>query len=98
MKQSIILEAEKARNIRFGINALCKAEEMLGKPITKINEDMGISEMRILLYCGLYWEDKELTLEGAGEVMDEVIANKGIEYLTEKFKDAIELSLNPKKK
>lgn len=98
MKKSVAIELDKVRNLRYGINALCQMEDMLGKPITSLQESTGIKEFRIMLYCGLVWEDKELTLEKVGDLMDEVIAEKGIDYINEKVSEALELALGNNKK
>ncbi|SHK48990.1 hypothetical protein [Paramaledivibacter caminithermalis] len=98
MKKFIPIEMDKVRNLRLGINAICQIEDMTGKTITKLNENLGIKEFRIILYCALKWEDKSLTLDKVGELMDEVIEKKGIDYLNEKLAEVLENSLGGTKK
>lgn len=97
MKKAIPIELDKVRNLRFGINAICMVEELTGKPITALAEGAGMKELRTLLYCGLVWEDNTLTLETAGDLMDLAIENKGIDYLSKKLGEAVELALPDKK-
>lgn len=98
MKKFVSIELDKTRNLRYGINALCQMEEMLGKSVTKLQEEIGIKEFRIMLYCGLVWEDNTITLEKVGDLMDEAISDKGIEYINGKVSEALELALGVKKK
>ena len=43
---------------------------------------------------GLKWEDKKLTHETAGDIMDSVIENEGIESLSASIGKAMELAFN----
>ncbi|AOY76919.1 hypothetical protein [Clostridium formicaceticum] len=98
MKKSIAIELDKIRNLRIGINAICQIEDFIGKSISSLQDGAGVKELRLMLFCGLNWEDKELTLERTGELMDEAIENNGIEYISEKLGEAIKLALPDKKK
>jgi len=95
--KSIILRADKARNLRYSTNAFCKMEEMTGKPVTQLAENAGMSDLRVMLFCGLYWEDNDLTEEKAGDIMDIVMQNHGIDELTDKISKAMELAMGEKK-
>ena len=64
----------KTRNIRYNFNALCDVEEATGKPITEIS---GISSIRVLLWAGLRWEDKGLTMQRVGMWIEEYLQNDG---------------------
>lgn len=98
MNRAVMIEADKARNLRFGTNALCQMEEMTGKSVNQLNESAGMKELRIMMYCGLRWEDKELTIEKTGEIMDEIMSKHGIDYLSEKIGKAMELAIPNGKK
>ena len=37
MKKSVTIELDKIRNLRYGLNALVKVEELTGKTITKLD-------------------------------------------------------------
>lgn len=90
-KQSITIILDKPRGLRYGMNALVKIEELLGKPITKLDFDnISINDMRTIIYAGLYHEDKELSPEIVGDLIDEysdisTAAEKLGEAMTEAF-------------
>ena len=98
MKKSVLIELDKARNLRFGINALCQLEDMIGKPVTDLQDGAGITEIRAMLYCGLAWEDPDLTVDEVGEIMDDAMSDKGIDYISKKLTESITLSIGNKKK
>ena len=91
--KSIILRADKARNLRYSTNAFCKMEEMTGKAVPQLTENAGMSDLRVMLFCGLYWEDNELTEEKAGDIMDIVIQKDGVEHLTDQISKAMSLAM-----
>ncbi|MDN5302944.1 MAG: Phage tail assembly chaperone protein [Thermoanaerobacteraceae bacterium] len=37
MKQSVTIELDRPRSLRYGMNALVKIEEMIGRPISKLD-------------------------------------------------------------
>lgn len=72
MKKSVTVELDKARNLRYGMNALVKVEELTGKPITKLDlENISIRDLRTIVYAGLFHEDKDLTPDKVGNLIDE---------------------------
>ena len=72
MKKSVAIELDKARNLRYGINALVTVEELTGKPLTKLDlESVSIKDLRAILYAGLCHEDKTLTPEKVGQLIDD---------------------------
>jgi len=96
MKRDVLIYADKERRLRFNTTAFCTLEEITGKTVFELNEGAGMREMRAMLYCGLYWEDKELTIEGTGEVMDVILREKDVDYLSEKLGEALELAIGDK--
>lgn len=98
MNRAVMIEADKARNLRFGTNALCNIEEMTGKSLSNMGEDTSLKDMRIMLYCGLKWEDKQLTIEGTGDVIDAILEKHDMEYLGDKLTKAINLAMPNRKK
>lgn len=71
-KQSVTIILDKPRSLRYGMNALVRIEELLGKPITKLDfENISINDLRTIMYAGLYHEDKTLTPESVGDLIDE---------------------------
>jgi hypothetical protein len=91
--QSIMIKADRPRGLRFSTTAFCKLEDLTGKSTSELNEGAGMQELRAMVYCGLYWEDKNLTLEDAGDIMDIIMQNQGIDYLSDNLGKAIELAL-----
>lgn len=72
MKKSVTIELDKARNLRYGINALVRIEELLGKPITALDlNNLSIADIRDIVFAGLVHEDKDLTSEKVGDLIDE---------------------------
>ncbi len=70
-KKTVTIELDKARNLRYGMNALVKVEELTGKSITKLDlENISMKDLRTILFAGLYHEDNDLTPEKVGELID----------------------------
>lgn len=70
------VELDRTRELRYGVNALCILEEKIGKSLAEIlGKGMGISMLRMVWWAGLVWDDKELTEEAAGNLMDEFMAS-----------------------
>lgn len=91
MAKTVMINADKARNLKFGMNTLVELEEMLGTPITELDtSSFSMKDLRTIYYVGLKWEDKELTQELAGDVIDAVIENEGMEYLSNSLAKALE--------
>ena len=91
MKKSVTIQLDKARTLRYGINALAKIEDIIGRPIMGLDlEKFGIKELLAIVYAGLYHEDKTLTVEKVGDLIDDYsnlneIADKLGEALTQAF-------------
>jgi len=86
-----MIQADKQRRLRFDTNAFCLMEEITGKPMTELNQRAGIRDIRAMLFCGLYWDDDQLTLEGAGEILDVIMQKKGgLDEVTKKIGKALE--------
>lgn len=92
MRQGVTLELETPRTLRFGTNALVEAQELLGRPVNSLGSDLGLKELRVLMYAGLKWDFKAISLSKAGDIIDEVIETHGMEYLGEKLTEAIKLA------
>jgi hypothetical protein len=86
----VSIEMDKARNLKFGINSLIELEKKINKPLTKLTgEGFALSDLRAILYIGLKWEDKSLTEEQTGEIMDSAIEKFGIEYISKKLEESM---------
>lgn len=90
MAKIITIQADKERHLKLGVNGLIQLEEDLGKPVSEISEGIGMKEFRAILYLALKWEDKSLTYEQTGEIMDLIIEAKGFEYLGETISELIQ--------
>lgn len=72
MKQGITLNLDKPRILRYGINALAKIEDVTGKPLMHLDlNSVGIKDLLAIVYSGLYHEDKNLTIDEVGNLIDE---------------------------
>ena len=95
MKKSVTIELDKARNLRYGINALVRIEELLGKPITSLDLNrLSVADLRNIVYAGLSHEDKELTSEKVGDLIDEY---SDISVIADKVGEAFTLAFGEKK-
>lgn len=90
MKKIVPFESDKMRNLKYGMNALIELEKALGKPITNMGDEFKLEDLRTMLYIGLKWEDKELTFEKVGDMMDETIEKHGMNYISEKLSEALQ--------
>ena len=91
MKKIVTFDADKARNLKYGMNALIQLEKELGKPLTNMGaEEFKLEDLRTMLFIGLKWEDKELTKDAVGDIMDEAIEKHGMEYLSKKLAEALQ--------
>lgn len=96
MKKSVTIELDKARNLRYGMNALVKVEELTGKAITKLDlENLSMKDLRTILYAGLYHEDKDLTPEKVGQLIDDY---SDITTIAEKLGEAFTLAFGANEK
>lgn len=94
MKPSVLIELDRHRNIRLTTNALVKVEEVLNTSLSQMGTSIGLKEIRALLWAGLLHEDKTLTLETTGDLIDEA----DFEYVSTKVGEAINLSLGIKER
>jgi len=58
---------DKPRTLKLDFNAFCDAEGVVGH--TVIRTDLGMSEIRALLWAGLKHEDRTLTVAKVGEMI-----------------------------
>jgi spore coat polysaccharide biosynthesis protein SpsF (cytidylyltransferase family) len=68
----VTIQLDKARNMKMGMKATSIIEEKFKKPIVKINfDELTIMELATIVYAGLVWEDKELTVDKVLDILDE---------------------------
>lgn len=83
----VAINLDKERHLNFNLNALIKIEELTGKKIQEVtNEGFTMSLIRTFVYAGLRFEDKTLTLEDVGDMID--MGN--MTYISEKIGEALE--------
>ncbi len=61
--------------LRFNLNSLAELENVLGKPVTNLNESFGFKEQRAFFWAALLHAEPKLTLAEAGELLDPVMAD-----------------------
>ena len=72
MKRGVTIELDRPRTLRYGINALAKVEDLTGKSVMAlVLSNVGITDLLVIIYAGLYHEDKTLTVEAVGDLIDE---------------------------
>lgn len=69
-EEMIPITLDKVRHLRFTPNAIADAEEVMGKNLIAIVTEGGVRATRALLWAGLKWEDRSLTLEKVGVLME----------------------------
>lgn len=80
------VQLDKVRNLRYTMNALAEIEDILGVPLGEMgNIQMTMKNIRVILWAGLIHEDKELTLEQVGDMIDMSNIQEVQEKLTEAF-------------
>ena len=92
MKPFVTLEFnDKPRRLKFGINALCEIEDVLGKPITELADmSLGVREVRMFLWAAFKEDEPEITLQDVGNLMDQY--KDGWVALAAKIGEAVSLA------
>jgi hypothetical protein len=71
----------RSRRLRFDMNALSDLETALGRSVAEVlsgdGQSLGFAAMRALVWAGLKHEDRGLTLERAGSMMQQAIDDGG---------------------
>jgi hypothetical protein len=78
--KGIDIKADKNRTLRYSINAMIQFKRDKKVNITTALQgfasEVDFELLRYIFWLGLVWEDKELTEDSAGEVMDAAIEEK----------------------
>ena len=77
-RAQVILELDRSRTLVIDFNALCEAEGVLGHTIAR--QEVGLSELRAIMWAGLRHEDSTLTVKQVGDF----IGTYGMNVLSEK--------------
>lgn len=84
------VKLDKTRNFRYGMKALDKIEKTLNTKMSKLNmEDLSFHELAVIIWAGLFHEDKDLTPE---KVMDLIDEHSSIPEISEAMSKAFEQS------
>jgi hypothetical protein len=77
--------------IRLDFNALCTLEQNLGMPVTKLNDNMGLTAIREIIYIGLRHEFKPNNFNRtvAGEMIDPTKIDEYVEAITKALNGAL---------
>lgn len=95
MRKGITIELDKPRTLRYGMNALAKIEDITKKSIVNIDlNNIGIRDLLAIIYAGLYHEDKTLTIEEVGNLIDEY---SNMNDIAEKVGEAFTLAFGANK-
>ena len=93
--RGIDIELDKPRKLRYDFNAVADLEDKGGLGIGAMftEERIGFSSIRLLLWGGLKWEDKGLTLDRAGNMIQAYIeGGNDLADLMTKITEALTLS------
>jgi hypothetical protein len=96
LAKTVLLDADKARNLRFSTNQLIELEEQLGRSVMSLDEGLKFADLRTMIHVGLRWEDSDLTLDQTGEIMDAVIEKHGFEVLSKAVGEAVKKAFGGK--
>jgi hypothetical protein len=61
---------DRERNLKLNMNSMRYFEEITGDSLFKIGENFSATHLQALVYACLRHEDKELTLEQVGDMID----------------------------
>lgn len=80
---------DKERTLRYTLNALAELEDALGVPLSDMEGlQLGMKQVRAFLWAGLIHEEKELTIEQVGDLVDFENIKDVNDKITEAFKTA----------
>ena len=68
-KKMVKIVLDKERNLYFNLNSLEIIEELTGKTIDKVTQNLNMKSLKGIVYAGLVHEDKSLTVEAVGEMI-----------------------------
>jgi hypothetical protein len=95
--QSVEILLDRPRRLRFTMNALSDFEEHARTGIGKMLTEQSLAGLRLALWCGLKWEDRTITPEKAGDILQRYIDQfEGMEsplvYVYERVNQALQAS------
>ncbi|HEY8414809.1 MAG TPA: GTA-gp10 family protein [Thermaerobacter sp.] len=79
---------ERTYILRYTTNALVRLEEEFGKSVIQMAENASIKEARALVWAGLLHSHPNLTMEQAGDIMDEAGFTEAIQAASQALRKA----------
>ena len=80
-----VITLDRPRNLKLTFNAMCEAEGVLKHAV--VRGDFGLEDIRALLWAGMKHEDRSLTLNRVGDLMNEADIPLVMEQLAEALGD-----------
>ena len=87
---SIKITLDKERHLRLDFNAISLVEETLGVKFPEIQDNVGVRDLRAIMWAGLRHEDPDLTIEQVGSMLH--MGN--MQEVFQTIQDAIEQQYN----
>ena len=88
------IKLDKTRNLKMGFKAISIVEDAFNKPMSQVNfELLTIKELATIIYSGLVWEDKELSVDRVLDLIDE---HGDMEDISKALAKAIEIGFTRK--
>ena len=69
-KKSVSITLDKERTLRYTLNSFRLLEKEFGVKIDQLGENISLETIQALLYVGLRHEDKALTFDEVGDMVD----------------------------
>lgn len=88
----VSIDLDRTRTLRYDVNGLAELEERFGdRPIHTVlsQERLGLKAIRLLLWIGLRHEDRRLTLDGAGGLLQRAMEQDRLPAVIEAVMDAL---------
>jgi hypothetical protein len=85
----------KSRRLRYDFNAIADIEQKAGLGIGALFDEnrAGLNSLRLLIWGGLKWQERGLTVEQAGQIVGDYLKDGGsLEELMGKVTDALRQS------
>lgn len=95
MASAVTIVLDKERHLRLTLSGMIAFKGVTGKDladpavIEKMNQGMELEDLQALLWACLRHEDKTITLDQAGDLID----TQNIKYVAEKIKESVTVAM-----
>lgn len=72
MERIVPIKLDKERLLKFGVQSFIAMERASGQPMTQMDFEK-MESIFVMLYAGLVWEDRKLTLDGVISIVDKLV-------------------------